>query len=51
MTYPDDMSFALALYDALTPEDRSAVMEILRDLSSRQSQSDADQETDKKKDQ
>lgn len=34
---------ALALYDALTPEERSIVMEILRGLASHPAQSDADQ--------
>lgn len=48
MSRSDDMQLALALYDSLTPEERSIVMEILRSLALPQAQSDAAQQTDAK---
>lgn len=48
MSRSEDMQLALALYDSLTPEERSIVMEILRSLALPQVQSDAAQQTDVK---
>ena len=48
MSRSDDMQLAFALYDSLTPEERSIVMEILRSLALPQAQSDAAQQTDAK---
>ena len=46
MSRAEDLQLALALYDSLTPAERSIVMEILRSLALPQVQSDAAQETD-----
>ena len=48
MSRDQDMQIALALYDSLTPEERSIVMEILRSLALPQGQSGAAPEKDEK---
>ena len=50
MIYTDDQLLALALYDALTPDERLSVMSILEGLASHQEQSDAVREKGMKTD-